>query len=334
MKHLDFYFSLEPQHARGAIPPSGCHLESSRAALPRRRLTSLPEDSEALRLLRRCLHSLGSRRWPLGGEPTDRKERQQRLGRTAEAAAGADAIVHLGALGSVPRSVSDPIASHAANATGTLMVLEAARREGAYVTAASSSSVYGSVPDLPRTEEQPTRPMSPYAASKLATEGYVLAFGSSYGMATLPFRFFNVYGPRQSAGHVYAAVIPVFIDAALRGDPLPLNGDGLQSRDFTFVDTVTWVLADAVHRKVTSDRPVNLAIGANMTLLDLIAELERLLGRELPIERRPSRVGDVRASQSKPDLLRKLFPEVPVVPFEQGLAATLEWFRSQPGYAG
>ena len=91
--------------------------------------------------------------------------------------------------------------------------------------------------------------MSPYAASKLATEGYVLGFGSSYGMATLPFRFFNVYGPRQSAGHVYAAVIPVFIDAALRGEPLPLNGDGLQSRDFTYVDTVTWVLADAVHRK-------------------------------------------------------------------------------------
>ncbi len=251
-----------------------------------------------------------------------------------EAAARADAVVHLGALGSVPRSVADPIASHAANATGTLMVLEAARREGAYVTAASSSSVYGSVPDLPRTEEQPTRPMSPYAASKLATEGYVLAFGSSYGMATLPFRFFNVYGPRQSAGHVYAAVIPVFIDAALRGDPLPLNGDGLQSRDFTYVDTVTWVLADAIHRQVTSDRPVNLAIGANVTLLDLITELERLLGRALPIERRPARVGDVRASQSKPDLLRELFPDVPVVPFEQGLAATLKWFQAQPGYAG
>lgn len=254
-------------------------------------------------------------------------------GALTEAAAGADAIVHLGALGSVPRSISDPVASHAANATGTLMVLEAARREGAYVTAASSSSVYGSVPDLPRTEEQPTRPMSPYAASKLATEGYVLAFGSSYDMETLPLRCFNVYGPRQSAGHAYAAVIPVFIDAALRGEPLPLHGDGLQSRDFTYVDTVTWVLADAVHRRVTSDRPVNLAIGANVTLLDLIAELERLLGRPLAVKPQPARVGDVRASQSKPDMLRELFPDVPVVPFEQGLAATVAWFAEQPEYS-
>ncbi|NQU36067.1 MAG: NAD-dependent epimerase/dehydratase family protein, partial [Actinobacteria bacterium] len=249
----------------------------------------------------------------------------------AQAAAGVDAVVHLAALGSVPRSVKDPIASHHANATGTLMVLEAARREGAYVTGASSSSVYGSVPDLPRRENQPTRPMSPYAASKLATESYILAYGTSYGLPTLPFRFFNVYGPRQAAGHVYAAVIPVFIDAALRGEPLPLNGDGMQSRDFTFVDTVTWVLADAVHRKVTSDRPVNLAIGANVTLLDLIAELESMLGRELPIERRPDRVGDVKASQSEPVLLRDLFPGMPETKFEDGLRATLNWFLAEQG---
>lgn len=246
----------------------------------------------------------------------------------ADAADGVDAVVHLGALGSVPRSVKDPLASHHANATGTLLVLEAARRQGAYVTAASSSSVYGSVPDLPRTEALPTRPMSPYAASKLATESYVLAYGTSYGLPTLPFRFFNVYGPRQAAGHVYAAVIPVFIDAALNGRPLPLNGDGKQSRDFTFVDTVTWVLADAVHRQVTSDIPVNLAIGANVSLLDLIAELESQLGRELPIEHRPERVGDVRASQSDPVLLRELFPDVPVVPFSEGLSRTVDWFQA------
>lgn len=250
-------------------------------------------------------------------------------GSLTRAAGGAEAIVHLAALGSVPRSVKDPIASHQANATGTLMVLEAARREGAYVTAASSSSVYGSVPDLPRTEGLPTRPMSPYAASKLATESYVLAYGTSYGLPTLPFRFFNVYGPRQTAGHVYAAVIPVFIDAALNGRPLPLNGDGRQSRDFTFVDTVTGVLADAVHRRVTSDVPVNLAIGANVQLLDLIAELEALLGHELAIERRPERVGDVRASQSDPVLLRELFPEVPEVPLVEGLSRTLAWFKQE-----
>lgn len=241
----------------------------------------------------------------------------------------ADAIVHLAALGSVPRSVANPVASHAANATGTLMVCEAARQVGAYLTAASSSSVYGSVPDLPRVESLATRPMSPYAASKLATEAYVLAYGNSYGMHTMPFRFFNVYGPRQSAGHVYAAVIPTFIDAALRGEPLPLNGDGKQSRDFTFVDTVTWVLADAVHRRVTSPVPVNLAIGANVSLLDLIAELESQLGHPVVVEHRPERVGDVRASQSDPQLLRELFPATPQTSLEEGLAATVEWFRSQ-----
>lgn len=241
----------------------------------------------------------------------------------------ADAIVHLAALGSVPRSVANPVASHAANATGTLMVCEVARQVGAYLTAASSSSVYGSVPDLPRVESLATRPMSPYAASKLATEAYVLAYGNSYGMHTMPFRFFNVYGPRQSAGHVYAAVIPTFIDAALRGEPLPLNGDGKQSRDFTFVDTVTWVLADAVHRRVTSPVPVNLAIGANVSLLDLIAELESQLGHPVVVEHRPERVGDVRASQSDPQLLRELFPATPQTSLEEGLAATVEWFRSQ-----
>lgn len=246
-----------------------------------------------------------------------------------EAAREAEAIVHLAALGSVPRSVADPLASHAANATGTLLVCQAAREAGAYLTAASSSSVYGSVPDLPRVESLPTRPMSPYAATKLATESYVLAFGHSYGLATLPLRFFNVYGPRQSAGHVYAAVIPAFVDAALRHVPLPLNGDGRQTRDFTYVDTVTWVLADAVHRQVTSDIPVNLAIGANVSLLDLIAELEHLLGRKLPIEHRPARIGDVRASQSDPHLLRSLFPDTPVTAFEDGLAATVRWYSEQ-----
>lgn len=247
----------------------------------------------------------------------------------SHAARGVDAIVHLGALGSVPRSVKNPFATHAANATGTLMVMEAARREGAYVTGASSSSVYGSVPDLPRTEELPTRPLSPYAVTKLATEGYMLAFASSYGMRTLPFRFFNVYGPRQAAGHVYAAVIPVFIDAALRGQPLPVNGDGKQSRDFTFVDSVTWVLADAVHRQVTSDRPVNLAIGVNTTLLDLIELIEQNLGEKVAVEFRPERVGDVRASQSGSALLCQLFPNMPTMSIDEGLNRTLQWFRRQ-----
>ena len=151
--------------------------------------------------------------------------------------AGADAVVHLAALGSVPRSVANPVASHAANATGTLMVLEAARRHGdLHTIVSSSSSVYGSNPTLPKHEGLATRPISPYGASKLAAEGYTLAWGATYGLPVLAFRFFNVFGPLQAAGHVYAAVIPAFVDAALAGQPVTVHGDGTQSRDFTYVD--------------------------------------------------------------------------------------------------
>ncbi|MEZ5321590.1 MAG: NAD-dependent epimerase/dehydratase family protein [Microthrixaceae bacterium] len=135
-------------------------------------------------------------------------------------AAGADSIVHLAARPSVPRSVKDPVASHLANATGTVNVLEAARRlDGAQVIVASSSSVYGSNPSLPKHEDLATRPMSPYAASKLATEAYTLAYGATYSMPTLALRFFNVFGPLQAAGHAYAAVIPAFLDAVVAGRP-------------------------------------------------------------------------------------------------------------------
>lgn len=242
---------------------------------------------------------------------------------------GAESVIHLAAVGSVPRSITNPIASHHANATGTLLVLEAARTNGTHVIAASSSSVYGSVPDLPRTESLPTRPMSPYAACKLATEAYVLAYGMAYELPTLAFRFFNVYGPRQSAGHAYAAVIPVFIYAALRGLPLPLHGDGLQSCDFTFVDTVTWVLADAARRQVTSTVPLNLALGTDVTLIDLIAHLESRMGRPLTLAHGPDRPGDVRGSRSDPQLLRTYFPGMPVIPFDEGLDATLAWFAER-----
>ena len=133
------------------------------------------------------------------------------------AAEDAGAIVHLAARPSVPRSIAEPVASHLANATGTIQVLEAARRTGAHVVVASSSSVYGATPTLPKREDLPTRPMSPYAASKLAAEAYTNAYAHSFGLPTLALRLFNVFGPRQPAGHAYAAVVPVFVDAALAG---------------------------------------------------------------------------------------------------------------------
>src|SRR4051794_8917941 len=183
--------------------------------------------------------------------------------------ADADAVVHLAARPSVPRSLADPLATHEANATGTLNVLEAGRRRGAYVLVASSSSVYGDTVELPKHEDLPTRPLSPYGASKLAAEAYVLAYAASFGLPVLALRFFNVYGPLQSAGHAYSAVIPRFIDAALHGEPLVVHGDGLQTRDFTFVGTVVTLLADAVLHRVTSERPVNLAFGTRVSVLEL-----------------------------------------------------------------
>jgi len=241
--------------------------------------------------------------------------------------AGVDAVVHLAAVPSVPRSIADPQTSHDANATGTLQVLQAARRAGdLYTVVASSSSVYGANPTLPKSEDLRPAPLSPYAVNKLAAENYALAFQHCYGLPTLAFRFFNVFGPLQAPGHAYAAVVPTFLDHATRDQPLPVHGDGEQTRDFTFVGSVTAVLADAVTRTVVSPDPVNLAFGTRRTLNEVIAELERQLGRELPIERQPARPGDVRHSQADQSRLTSLFPEVAPVPFEEGLARTIAWF--------
>ncbi|WP_371495579.1 NAD-dependent epimerase/dehydratase family protein [Kitasatospora sp. NBC_00374] len=242
---------------------------------------------------------------------------------------GADAVVHLAALPSVPRSVADPLASHHANATGTLEVLEAARRAGGlYVAAASSSSVYGANRELPKRETMRTAPMSPYAVSKLATEAYLGAFHHCYGLGVLPLRFFNVFGPLQPAGHAYAAVVPAFLDAALAGRPVTVHGDGGQSRDFTYVGTVTQVITEAVLRRVVHPDPVNLAFGTRTSLLELIGELGSVLGAEVRAEHVDPRPGDVRDSQADNSRLRELFPEVVPVPLREGLERTAAWFRT------
>ncbi|MFW5471864.1 NAD-dependent epimerase/dehydratase family protein [Knoellia sp. CPCC 206450] len=248
---------------------------------------------------------------------------------------GASAVVHLGALPSVPRSVRDPLASHHANATGTLEVLQAARRAGdLHVVSASSSSVYGANRELPKRESMRTAPISPYAVSKQATEAYTLSFGHTYGLPTMAFRFFNVYGPLQAAGHAYAAVLPAFIDAALRGRPLTIHGDGEQTRDFTFVGTVTRVLADAVVRRVADLEPVNLAFGSRTSLNTVVDELEGILGFRPEIEYVESRAGDVRDSQADNARLLSHFPEVQPVPLREGLRATVDWFRTLPDHDG
>jgi UDP-glucose 4-epimerase len=243
---------------------------------------------------------------------------------------GVNVVVHLAALGSVPRSLANPMATHEANATGTLTVLECARRARVeQVIYSSSSSVYGSNPALPKGEREWVRPMSPYAVSKLAAEQYVLAYQQSFGLRTLAFRFFNVYGPRQRAGHSYAAVIPVFLDALLRGEPLPVNGDGTNSRDFTFVGTVCDVLLAAMSRQVTHPEPVNLAFGTNSTLVELIKLIEDVSGLAPQIEYRDPRPGDVPHSQADNAVLRCLFPEVEPVRLRDGLARTLAWMKER-----
>ena len=243
---------------------------------------------------------------------------------------GATAVVHLAARPSVPRSLTDPMASHDTNATGTMHVLEAARRAGGpQVVMASSSSVYGANPILPKREDMATQPVSPYAAGKLAAEAATLAYGHSFGLPVLAFRFFNVFGPLQAADHAYAAVVPAFVAAALRDEPIPVHGDGLQTRDFTYVGTVTAVLTDAVVRRVTSPGPVNLAFGTRVSLLDLIAMLEGVVARPLPRVHTEARPGDVRDSQADTTRLHQLFPDVEPVDLESGLKATVAWFRGE-----
>lgn len=246
------------------------------------------------------------------------------------AIAGADAIVHLAAVPSVPRSIDSPEASHEANATGTLRVLEAARRAGnVYTVVASSSSVYGANPQLPKSEDLKASPLSPYAVSKLAAESYTLAYQHCYGLPSLAFRFFNVFGPLQPPGHAYAAVVPTFVEQALSGRPLTVHGDGKQSRDFTYVGSVVAILHEAVRRKVTVDSPVNLAFGTRRSLNDVIAELGRLIGRDLEIAHGDPRPGDVRHSQADQGRLAALFPEVLPVDFAEGLSTTIDWMRAR-----
>ncbi len=246
-----------------------------------------------------------------------------------KAVQGCDAIVHLAARPSVPRSLAEPQKSHEANATGTLRVLDAARSlNDPVVIVASSSSVYGANPTLPKSETALPMPMSPYAVSKLAAEQYTLAWQYSYGMKTLPFRFFNVFGPKQAPDHDYAAVVPTFIAAALRGEMLHINGDGLQSRDFTYVGTVCDVIAEAITQRISHSSPVNLAFGTRTSLLEVIEILERIMGRSLEVDHREDRIGDVRHSQADNSVLQNLFPSINPVSLEEGLHTTVKWLQN------
>ena len=241
----------------------------------------------------------------------------------------AASVVHLGARPSVPRSIEDPMASHHSNATGTLEVLEGMRRHRVpHVVVASSSSVYGANPHLPKHEGLVPMPVSPYAVSKLATEAYALSHAACFGLGALAFRFFNVFGPLQVAGHAYAAVVPAFVSAALAGEPVTVHGDGKQTRDFTYVGSVCEVLSQAVVARVTHERPVNLAFGGRFSLLELLELLEGVLGHTVDRDHVDPRPGDVLDSQADQTTLRGLFPDVDPISLEDGLRRTVDWFRT------
>ena len=239
---------------------------------------------------------------------------------------GAETIFHLGARGSVPRSIKNPVATHEVNATGTLNVLEAARESGSHVIFSSSSSVYGRNIQLPKEEKMWLGPMTPYAASKLSAESYVEAYGSSYELPVTILRFFNVFGPRQRPDHEYAAVIPKWIWLAMQGKPVDLYGDGTQSRDFTYVKTVVDIAISAMEYKVTTQGAVNLAYGNRIFLTEVIG----ILREEFPdfkVNNLPIRKGDVKESQNSPELLNSLFPNVTPYQFKEALKETIDWLR-------
>jgi UDP-glucose 4-epimerase len=239
----------------------------------------------------------------------------------------AEVIFHLGARGSVPRSIKNPIATHDVNATGTFNVLEVARHTGAHVVFSSSSSVYGRNSELPKDESMWLGPISPYAASKLAGEAYAQAYGSSFGIPITLLRFFNVFGPLQRPENEYAAVIPKWIWKAMKNEAIDVYGDGTQSRDFTYVQTVVDLCIDAMNRKVTHDGAINLAFGERTSLLDVISLL-RTYFPNLEVNFKGVREGDIKDSLNDPKLLRRLFPDVIPVDFKTAFNETLEWIKS------
>ncbi len=235
-------------------------------------------------------------------------------------------IFHLAARGSVPRSIKNPVATHDVNATGTLNVLEAARTNGAHVIFSSSSSVYGRNMQLPKDESMWLGPMTPYAASKLAAEGYVQAYAAAYAVPTTLLRFFNVFGPRQRPDHEYAAVLPKWIWLAMQGQAIDVYGDGSASRDFTYVDTVLDIAMTAMKEKVLTEGAMNLAYG-NRIFLNETIEMLRKHFPDLQVNYKPERLGDVKESQNAPVLLKKLFPRVAPKDFETALSETVGWLK-------
>jgi UDP-glucose 4-epimerase len=247
-----------------------------------------------------------------------------------EAMDSVEVVFHQAAIGSVPRSIADPLATHEANITGTLNVLMAARDVGVRrVVYASSSSVYGQSAQLPKREDMMPEPLSPYALSKLAGEYYCAIFHKIYGLESVSLRYFNIFGPRQDPASQYAAVIPRFIVALMGGQPPIIYGDGRQSRDFTYVENAVEANLLAAEARGVAGRAFNIACGSRYTLLELLDRLEEIIGCRLePLHEAP-RPGDIRHSQASIEAAQAALGYRVKVDFEQGLRRTVEWYKEK-----
>jgi UDP-glucose 4-epimerase len=250
---------------------------------------------------------------------------------TARAATrGTSHVFHLAALPSVQRSVEDPESSHAVCATGTLNILVAAREAGAQrIIYAASSSAYGDAPGAVRTEDEAPAPLSPYAVAKLTGEYYCRCFTTVYGLETVRLRFFNIFGPRQDAHSPYSGVIALFIAAMNAGKAPLIHGDGLQSRDFTYVENAVQSLLQAADAPPASGKVYNIGSGGRISVLDLVRHLNDLLGTAIEPEFGPARAGDVRHSQADITEAQRDLRFEPRISFVEGLRRTLDAYRAQ-----
>jgi nucleoside-diphosphate-sugar epimerase len=242
---------------------------------------------------------------------------------------GVDFVLHQAAIPSVPRSVTDPITSNRANVDGTLNVLVAARDAGVRrVVFAGSSSVYGDSPTLPKHEEMPDRPLSPYALQKVIGEQYLQMFTKLYGLETVSIRYFNVFGPRQDPSSPYSGVISVFATALLENRSPTIFGDGEQTRDFTYVDNVVDGVLRACEALGASGQTINVATGGRISLNTLFETMRKLVGADVRPTYSEPRKGDVRDSQADISKARQLLGYQPKVSFEDGLQRTVDWYRT------
>jgi len=245
-----------------------------------------------------------------------------------EAMRGMDFVFHEAALASVPRSIDDPTSSNQVNAQGTLNILEAAKDNGVKkVVYASSSSLYGDSDVLPKVEDMPPQPKSPYAISKLAGEYYCRVFSELFDLPTVSLRYFNVFGPRQDPDSQYAPVIPLFVKALLEGKPPTIYGDGEQSRDFTYIDNVVLANLQVCHDTMRGGRFYNVACGERFSLNFLYERLKNIIGSGVEPVYTDPRLGDVKHSQASIEVIQGDVGYRPTVDFEEGLARTVRWYQ-------